>query len=374
MGRFSEKLEIVVWFIGVDENTRRFSQLQWARILVKSEGKELSGTLQLVGDAACFAIQLWWEVLPRVFVVVPMNRSRGSVGMNFRADGANVSLTGSSVGREWELLHDEGDGLDCTIRKARDVDNGDSDGDELEKGGGAFDGVVGFRADRKGKGTAGGEAFCDRGLTGGKGPEPVKVGGWAKGSVAGQLQSGSWANPVVVQIGLWARIGARRGKMGLLDDREQCLMEEASRGAMVAVGKGHGVDGNLVARDGELTIDLLWVLLVEEEGNGLGVGGFSPTKKLNRRGFWENQLVLDEASNPIVERNQNVGNDHGVGRCLEWGVVNSRGVAPGGLWCSGTTECYDFRRWRWGFSQCLIASRTVRMVFVGALLGFIDPR
>ena len=181
MGRFSEKLEIVVWFIGVDENTRRFSQLQWARILVKSEGKELSGTLQLVGDAACFAIQLWWEVLPRVFVVVPMNRSRGSVGMNFRADGANVSLTGSSVGREWELLHDEGDGLDCTIRKARDVDNGDSDGDELEKGGGAFDGVVGFRADRKGKGTAGGEAFCDRGLTGGKGPEPVKVGGWAKG-------------------------------------------------------------------------------------------------------------------------------------------------------------------------------------------------
>ena len=86
-----------------------------------------------------------------------------------------------SRGVAWELLHDEGDGLDCTIRKARDVDNGDSDGDELEKGGGAFDGVVGFRADRKGKGTAGGEAFCDRGLTGGKGPEPVKVGGWAKG-------------------------------------------------------------------------------------------------------------------------------------------------------------------------------------------------
>ena len=98
MGRFSEKLEIVVWFIGVDENTRRFSQLQWARILVKSEGKELSGTLQLVGDAACFAIQLWWEVLPWVFVVVPVNRSRGSVGMKFRADGANVSLAGSSVG------------------------------------------------------------------------------------------------------------------------------------------------------------------------------------------------------------------------------------------------------------------------------------
>ena len=49
---------------------------------------------------------------------------------------------------------------------------------------------------------------------------------------------------------------------------------------MVVVGKGHGVDGNLVARDGELTIDLLRVLLVEEEGNGLGVGGSSPTKKV----------------------------------------------------------------------------------------------
>ena len=62
-------------FIGVDEDIRRFSQLQWAKILVKLEGKDLLGTLWLVVDFSCFAIQLWWGVPPWVSIVVPMNRS-----------------------------------------------------------------------------------------------------------------------------------------------------------------------------------------------------------------------------------------------------------------------------------------------------------
>ncbi|RVX21574.1 hypothetical protein CK203_002339 [Vitis vinifera] len=54
--------------VAVDEDTTNFSQLQWARILVKSDGKDLPGALNLVVGSLCFAIQLWWEVPPWVSV------------------------------------------------------------------------------------------------------------------------------------------------------------------------------------------------------------------------------------------------------------------------------------------------------------------
>ena len=43
--------------------------------MVKSEGKELLGTLQLVVYASYFAIQLWWEVMSWVFALMIMNKS-----------------------------------------------------------------------------------------------------------------------------------------------------------------------------------------------------------------------------------------------------------------------------------------------------------
>lgn len=51
--------------------------------------------------------------------------------------------------------------------------------------------------------------------------------------------------------------------------------------ALVAVGEGHSEAGDLVARERELTVDLLQVLLVEEVGNGQGVGVSCPMKKVS---------------------------------------------------------------------------------------------
>lgn len=59
-------------FNGVDKDARWFYQLQLARILVKTEGKDLPKTLHLVVGSSCFSIRLWWEVLLWVSVVVPM--------------------------------------------------------------------------------------------------------------------------------------------------------------------------------------------------------------------------------------------------------------------------------------------------------------
>ena len=45
-------------FVVVDNDTTNFVQLQWARLLVRSEGKDLPRTLQLVVGSSYFAIQL----------------------------------------------------------------------------------------------------------------------------------------------------------------------------------------------------------------------------------------------------------------------------------------------------------------------------
>ena len=48
-------------FVAMDEE---FSQLQWARNLVRATGKDLLGSLQVVVDHTCFVVHLWWEAPP----------------------------------------------------------------------------------------------------------------------------------------------------------------------------------------------------------------------------------------------------------------------------------------------------------------------
>ena len=65
-------------FVEVDE-TKSCSQLQWARILVKNGGKFFPGTMHLVVNSYCYAIQLCWEVLPWISAVVRLEK-RGVEG------------------------------------------------------------------------------------------------------------------------------------------------------------------------------------------------------------------------------------------------------------------------------------------------------
>ncbi|RVW24396.1 putative ribonuclease H protein [Vitis vinifera] len=51
-------------FIVVDEETVFFSELQWARILVRASGKFRPGTLQVAARNICWTVSLWWETPP----------------------------------------------------------------------------------------------------------------------------------------------------------------------------------------------------------------------------------------------------------------------------------------------------------------------
>ena len=80
--------------VAVDGDIANFTQLQWARLLVKTDERDLPGSLHLVVGSLCFAIQLWWEVLPWVSVAVAV-QGRGWL----KGDkGCMDSHVGSSVG------------------------------------------------------------------------------------------------------------------------------------------------------------------------------------------------------------------------------------------------------------------------------------
>lgn len=74
-------------FVEVDEGSENPVQMQWARILVRSSGRRLPGSLQLVIGSMSYSIQLWWEVLPKFSVVVPRSFSEGSPESKVRGDG-----------------------------------------------------------------------------------------------------------------------------------------------------------------------------------------------------------------------------------------------------------------------------------------------
>ncbi|RVW26082.1 hypothetical protein CK203_112550 [Vitis vinifera] len=64
-------------FIAVDEDTAFFSELQWARILVKAPGKIKQGTLQVIAGKCCWTVSLWWENPPWFSEVVERREASG---------------------------------------------------------------------------------------------------------------------------------------------------------------------------------------------------------------------------------------------------------------------------------------------------------
>ena len=79
--------------VPVNENTPTFKELQWARLLVKSEGLEWPSSLQVVIGSSCFAIQLWWEVQPRVSKMISVSRNGLGKEQEVRDDERGVSHT-----------------------------------------------------------------------------------------------------------------------------------------------------------------------------------------------------------------------------------------------------------------------------------------
>ena len=84
-------------FIAVDESTGAMKELQWARILVKLEGIGGPISLQVVIGTTCYAIQLWWEMLPRVTDVIPASRFGTGKKLEVREEEGGKTRAGCAV-------------------------------------------------------------------------------------------------------------------------------------------------------------------------------------------------------------------------------------------------------------------------------------
>ena len=74
-------------FVAMDPLTERMENLQWARILVKTKGRELPSSLEIGVKGISYNIPLWWEVLPLIRqnpkgYMGSTDRSRGEVRGN----------------------------------------------------------------------------------------------------------------------------------------------------------------------------------------------------------------------------------------------------------------------------------------------------
>ncbi|RVX20319.1 hypothetical protein CK203_004873 [Vitis vinifera] len=185
--------------VGVDEDTKNLSQLQWARILVKNNGNFLPGTLNLVVKSFCYAVRLWWEVQPRVSAVEPMMNQRRREGERMREKGDKQSRAGNSGGKEkegWRAAGADGSGA---VRKRKRKEK--CDGDKM---GVSVEGLAGYS---KKEGEVGSSE-----KDGVEGLDSCKCGDrWEKGqsSRGGEWAAHEgWAGPVGTQI----QSGRRRGQ------------------------------------------------------------------------------------------------------------------------------------------------------------------
>ena len=51
-------------FLGIDSLTERKEELEWARVLIKSNGEDLPSTLEIGVEGEVYALSLWWEISP----------------------------------------------------------------------------------------------------------------------------------------------------------------------------------------------------------------------------------------------------------------------------------------------------------------------
>ncbi|WKA13480.1 hypothetical protein VitviT2T_030774 [Vitis vinifera] len=82
-------------FVVVDKEMKERCFLQWARILVKSNRRRVPHKLQVVVGADVFEVQLWWEIIPGLPMVVPKEKCRDP---EVRDDSKGLSQVGGRIG------------------------------------------------------------------------------------------------------------------------------------------------------------------------------------------------------------------------------------------------------------------------------------
>ena len=51
-------------FIAMDPRTEKLQELQWAQILIRTEGEDLPSVLEIAVEEKVYSLALWWELKP----------------------------------------------------------------------------------------------------------------------------------------------------------------------------------------------------------------------------------------------------------------------------------------------------------------------
>ena len=88
-------------FLAIDPQTEKLEELQWARILVKTNGEELPNVLEIGIEEVCHFLSLWWEIRPSLRKV--LGDSRGTIGrLRGEVGGEAIARVGPCVVEEKE--------------------------------------------------------------------------------------------------------------------------------------------------------------------------------------------------------------------------------------------------------------------------------
>ncbi|KAJ9705957.1 hypothetical protein PVL29_003866 [Vitis rotundifolia] len=89
-------------FLVVDSQTEKLGELQWARILVKTNGEERPNEVEVWVEDLCYSLTLWWEVRPVLRMV--------SAGLRGRKAATGGEVGGEADARAGKRVLIEGEG------------------------------------------------------------------------------------------------------------------------------------------------------------------------------------------------------------------------------------------------------------------------
>ncbi|RVW55852.1 hypothetical protein CK203_075728 [Vitis vinifera] len=170
-------------FVAVDEDTALFSQLQWARILVKNSGMKRPGTMEVEAGNTRWELCLWWEAIPRVLQDGSCLRMQRRSEWEVRDEGGGASRAESRVREPKADVQKRESAVKVACGRASRMDG-------REWGREFVDSAVGCSGSGNGPKTGSeaflkgdGGLFSKEGMGWAEGPPPLcpKLTGWTKG-------------------------------------------------------------------------------------------------------------------------------------------------------------------------------------------------
>ena len=170
-------------FVAVDEDTALFSQLQWARILVKNSGMKRPGTMEVEAGNTRWELCLWWEAIPRVLQDGSCLRMQRRSEWEVRDEGGGASRAESRVREPKADVQKRESAVKVACGRASRMDG-------REWGREFVDSAVGCSGSGTGPKTGSGAflkgdggLFSKEGMGWAEGPPPLcpKLTGWTKG-------------------------------------------------------------------------------------------------------------------------------------------------------------------------------------------------